>query len=90
MRLPRRSHGTWLAAKSSGQGLIPIPKVKRFFVSTATEASCFATIAGCRIASLYTDVEKRSFVVMAPIAGTTVKGSRNGTPSRNSRPPSAL
>src|SRR5262245_26028235 len=90
MRLPRFSQGIWQAAKSSGHGLIPTPNVKRFFVRYATDASCFATIAGWRIASLKTDVEKWSFVVTAPIAGTSVNGSRNGTPSRNSRLPSRL
>ena len=76
--------------KSSGQGLTPTPKEKRFWQSTATDAACFATSTHPRTGSFTTKVEKRSLVVTAAIAGISVNGSRIGLPSRNSRLPSAL
>ena len=59
-------------------------------MSTATEATCFATSTGWRMGSLITKVTKRIVSVTAPRAGMSEKGSRNGLSSRNSRVPSGL
>ena len=65
MRLPRRSHGTSIAAKSSGHGLMPTPSRRRSSVSTAMLAACLATSTTGRIASFSTNVVKRIVLVRA-------------------------
>jgi hypothetical protein len=50
----------------------------------------FAVVTACLGANLYTEVENSSFSVTAAIAGMIEKGSKKGTPSRNSLLPSSL
>jgi hypothetical protein len=73
-----------------GLGLIPTPNPNRSPIMTPRLDSCLATIADWRMANLITEVVKRSFSVIAARQGMAMKGSRKGTPSRNSRVPSSL
>ena len=57
---------------------------------TATDAACFATSTGWRIASFTTNVLNRSREVTAASAGMSTNGSMNGLSCRNSRFPSAV
>ena len=90
MRWPRRSHGTSIAAKSSGHGLMPTPSRNRSSHSTAMLAACLATSTTGRIASFNTNVVKRMRFVRAARYGMSVNGSMIGLSSRNARSPSAV
>ncbi len=90
MRLPRASHGSCIAAKSSGHGLMPTPSRSRLSLSTAMLAACFATSTAGRIASLMTNVVKRMRDVRAARNGISANGSMIGLSSRNARSPSAV
>ncbi len=90
VRRPRRSHGTSMIWKSSGQGLTPTPRRRRLPVRYATDAACLATSTGGRTGSLSTKVVNRSVLVAAPSAIARIIASMNGLFSRNSRLPSGV
>ena len=90
VRAPRVSHAVPVTSKSSGQGLVPMPKLMRSPLRTASDVMLFATNTGARIGSLTTNVAKRRRVVTAHNAPINTNGSMNGLSSRNSRVPSAV
>ena len=87
MRLPRFSHGTPSAAKSSGHGEIPTPSPSRLFDRKASDDACLATRTGGRTGSLSTNGVSRSVDVTANRWAQRIIVSMNSLPCRNSRSP---
>ena len=87
IRLPRRSHGTPRATKSSGHGESPMPSPSRLSLRQATELTCLATSTGGRTGSLSTNGVNRSVLVTAARWVTSTIVSMNSLSSRNSRSP---
>ena len=87
IRLPRCSHGTPSAAKSSGQGESPTPRPSRLPDRNATDDACLATSTGGRTGSLSTNGVSRSVVVTANRWAQRTIVSMNSLSSRNSRSP---
>ncbi len=87
IRLPRRSHPTPSAAKSSGQGESPTPKPSRLPERNASDEACFATSTGGRTGSFSTNGVSRSVEVTANRWAQRIIVSMNSLSSRNSRSP---
>ena len=87
IRLPRFSHGTPSAAKSSGHGERPTPSPSRLPDRNASEDACLATSTGGRTGSFSTNGVSRSVDVTANRCAHRMKVSMNSLPSRNSRSP---
>ena len=87
IRLPRRSHGTPSASKSSGHGDSPTPSPSRLPERKAIDEACLATSTGGRTGSLSTNGVNRSVCVTAARCAVSTIVSMNSLSSRNSRSP---